>query len=154
MFLSIRSILFTFFTLLHIVLIDCSKTGAPLEACADLKPGHNVTNGFQTTKNPCSVKYEKLVNGTYRFTLKSDGFKGFALAVKDGSKYVGTWTENVNARILECPQGKVITHTINDVKYQVDLFWMPNGAKVENLELFGTCVRDYKNFWRIKQNFP
>lgn len=150
---SVRSILFTSFALVCVALIDCSPTGAPAQACADLKPGHGPKE-FQTTVNPCSVKYEKLVNGTYRFTLESEGFKGFALAVKDGSKYVGEWTEFAYARILQCPQGKVITHTTNDVKSKADLLWVPNDSKVENLKIFGTCVKDYKNFWRIEQDFP
>lgn len=101
---SVQSILFTFFVLICVALIDCYPTGAPEDACADLKPGHGSKN-FQTTANPCSVKYEKLLNGTYRFTLQSEGFQGFALAVKDGSKYVGEWTEFAYARILPCPQG-------------------------------------------------
>ncbi|XP_074600209.1 putative defense protein 3 [Brevipalpus obovatus] len=131
-----------------------SPNGAPPKACSDLKPGHEEGKYETKLANPCSLSAEEQSDGSYKIILSASPpnyFRGFLLAVKSGSKYLGTWSAVKDAKNLACPKGDSITHKDKNKKTSVTFTWIPapgDAGKAKKLE--GACVKDFETFWQLQ----
>ncbi|KAB0804288.1 hypothetical protein PPYR_01258 [Photinus pyralis] len=150
----IKSVLVIFFSF-----IVCSvygySTGAPKEACDDMKPQHPYDP--KTTKFPYNVTISKLdaQQGETLLVRVAGGmepqFKGFLVQIRDKNGPVGSFSipsSNKLAQTLDCgSKTNAVTHTSADLKDAVEFDWTAPSNYKGKLTLFASVAKDGAVFW-------
>jgi hypothetical protein len=109
-----------FLCLMAVVATNAYSTGAPEEACADMKPQHGVdpqpsTAPYQVSLSKNRIRAGDRVDVTIRGVRRTDTIKGFMVQARVGETPVGRWLvdkNNAYSQTLDCGNGSgnAITH--------------------------------------------
>ncbi|XP_030832179.1 sushi, von Willebrand factor type A, EGF and pentraxin domain-containing protein 1 isoform X2 [Strongylocentrotus purpuratus] len=139
------------------------SSGAPLDACTTLTPGHGYTP--QTSTSPFTItpqfrNYGPSTQMQVNLTTTSGiSFKGFMVQARvvGTSTPVGIFsdTSSVGQRI-NCPGGfaNTLTHINNDPKTLVSAMWTgPSDINGADIEFVGTFVNQRAIYWTFVRSF-
>ncbi|KAK5646270.1 hypothetical protein RI129_004734 [Pyrocoelia pectoralis] len=150
----VKKILVVF--LMSIISIYGYSTGAPKEACPDMKPQHPF-DPQSANEFPYNVTVSKTnVNQGGKVLITISGwkvkhFKGFLVQVRDNKDAVGSFSIPPSyglAQTLDCGStNSAATHTSSDLKDTVELEWIAPFKYTGKLTLFTTVAKDGEVFW-------
>ncbi|KAF5297664.1 hypothetical protein FQA39_LY11995 [Lamprigera yunnana] len=144
----------TFF-LLFVSPIYANSTGAPEDACEDMKPQHGPdpqpsSFPYRVTVSKKDVKQGENIQITIS-GAKEKQFKGFMVQVREKNNAVGTFlipSEDELAQVLQCKSKNVAaTHKSSDLKDSVALTWMAPTKYKGKLTVYVSVAKTGAVFW-------